>query len=440
MTGRPEGPERGPTLLAAGLLAATFLAATFLAAPAPAAAQIQPSAPSILGLGNNGTALASRFAAISANPARLALPDGGGFSLAVPLAQLQAGLDPITLTDLSDFGGEVVPTATKEEWLASVEDAGAQRGTGGLGAVPLAFTVGRIGFQLSSTAVARGNLSPDATELILFGNAGRTGTAGDFELEGSSLDVHATSTAAVSYAFPVVEATDRTIAMGVTGKYTMGHFLVLGRDAGSLLESDPLTVGLDFPVLHTRTQEFTLNNGSGFGMDLAAAWQGPGWKFGVNLHDVFNTFEWDEEELSFRAGTARFDAETRESNFEEMPATDAPEELLDEIGDSGFDPALSLGAAYDLTPDVTLTLDHRTHLGEGLRAGPDTRTGVGAEYRALPVVDLRAGVSRITDGVQLGGGAALGLGPLNLSAAALLQRGDAGSGSIVVVGVSFGGY
>lgn len=421
-------------------LPASLALALGLVLPASGAAQIQPSAPSVLGLGNNATAVARGFAAISVNPARLGLPDGGGFSLALPVAGLQAGLDPVTLSDLADAGGEVVPTATKEQWLADIESSGGQRGTGGVGLVPLAFTSGSFGVQVSSDVVAKGNLSPDATELILFGNAGRTGDPGDFDLQGSSVDLHAASTVAVSYAAPVVVATDRTIAVGVTGKYTMGHYLALGRDAGSFLQSDPLSVGLDFPILHTDDEDYQLNNGSGFGMDVAAAWQGPGWAFGATIHDLFNTFGWDEAEFLYRPGTASFDTDDRDSDFDERPASEAPAALLEELDDAGFDPALSLGAAYDLPVGVTVTADFRRHFGDGLTAGPETRFGVGAEFLALPMVDVRAGLSKITDGVQLGGGAALGLGPVNLSGSALLQRGDAGDGTVVVVGLSFGGY
>ncbi|NIU71904.1 MAG: conjugal transfer protein TraF, partial [Actinobacteria bacterium] len=52
------------------------------------------------------------------------------------------------------------------------------------------------------------------------------------------------------------------------------------------------------------------DNGSGFGLDIGAAWQGGIFSAGVTVKNVIHTFEWDLDKLRFSAGTALWDADT----------------------------------------------------------------------------------------------------------------------------------
>src|SRR5688572_32227527 len=92
----------------------------------------QPSASApALGLGDNYTALARGYAAVAWNPAMLGLPDNPRTSLAVLPVRAIAGLDPVTLGDISDYGGEFLPNVVREEWLRRIEREGSEQGTGG---------------------------------------------------------------------------------------------------------------------------------------------------------------------------------------------------------------------------------------------------------------------------------------------------------------------
>ena len=110
--------------------------------PAPATAQLANASASALGLSGNNTATVRGFGAISVNPAGLAMP-GSGFSLTFPLLSIQArsGLDPITLSDLTDFEDIVVPDATKQTWLDEITADGGQTGTVGVDISELALTL-----------------------------------------------------------------------------------------------------------------------------------------------------------------------------------------------------------------------------------------------------------------------------------------------------------
>lgn len=412
----------------------------FLAAPV--AAQLPQASATALGLGFNTTASARGFAALANNPAGLSMDDGPGFSLAVAAVSVETGLGPIKLRDLVDYEGQLVPDAVKSEWLTRVAESGAQAGTIGAGATPVAFSVGSLGFQLSAQVGGEVNLGPDAVELLLYGNAGRTGTAGDFDLEGASMDAFVLSTAAVGYGFQV----SPQLHLGVTGKYTVGSGLVVGRDAGSVLQSDPLLAQIEFPVLFTdfedefgNERDGAFNNGSGLGLDIGAIWVGPSMTVGATIQNVVSTFEWDLTGFSYTPGQALFDGSEGESNFDELPAEGAPQVLLTAAEELTLKPAFAVGVQFEATSLLRVTADLRKRTSGGLSVGPDFHLGAGAELRALSFLPVRAHLAKVSEGVQVGGGASLVLGPVNLSGGIALRTGDAGDATLGMVTLSFGG-
>jgi len=389
----------------------------------PASAQLPQASAAALGLGNNVTASARGFAAIANNPAGLGHPGSPGFSMAIPAVAFDLGMDPVTLGDLADWENELIPDATKAEWLARIRESGRQVGNLDLNATGLALSVGHVGLQISSIAVGLTDLAPDGAEALLFGNAGRTGAPADLALLGSAVDGFWLSTAALSFGF---EATP-SLYLGVTGKYTMGHGLVVGRDFGSAFSSDPLQVELEFPVLLPRTEDPSYNEGTGFGLDLGALWVGPEVTVGASLQNVFHTLEWDLDDMSYVPGLALFDHDTTSSDFDEQPASAAPQPLLDVVATRTIEPVLSVGAEW--RPDIwwRFQADVRKRFGDGLELGPEFHAGVGAEFSAISFLPLRAHVAAVTGGIQLGGGASLVLGPVHLSGAGAYRTGDANS-------------
>lgn len=402
--------------------------------PAPAAAQLPQASAAALGMGFNTTASARGFAAVANNPAGLAMDDSPGFSLAIPAVAVEAGLGPISLSDLADWEGALVPASVKQGWLESVIASGSQSGSVFAGGTPIAFNIGSLGVQLSSQAGGEVNLGPDAVELLLYGNAGRTGSAEDFDMEGSAIDGFVLSTAAVAWG---MRASDR-LHLGVTGKYSVGSGLVVGRDAGTVLRSDPLAAEIRFPMLFPG-EEFVFDNGSGVGFDVGAIWVGPSLTFGATIQNLVNTFEWDLAGMRFSPGEAIFEQGSSESDFEELPATAAPQVLLDAVDELTLKPVFSAGMQMSLSPLLLLQADIRKRVSGGLGVGPDFHLGAGAELGALSFLPLRAHLAVVTGGVQVGGGASLVLGPMNLSGAAALRTGDGEGATLGMVTLSFGG-
>jgi hypothetical protein len=423
-----------------------------LLVPAAAMAQVANPLPQSIGMGGNYTALARGLGAPAWNPAGLGMPDNPGASFSFfPLA-FTAGLSPITPADLADYGGELIPASVRADWLNTITEEGGERGTLGADVTYLALSVGRLALSASSSIRSRVNMAPDVAEVFFFGNAGLTGTPRDLTLEGSNFDVAGTTTFAASLALPLSltlgPLPDQHFSVGATVKYTVGNFLVLGQENESTLSSNPIAVDVNFPMIHTpfpdsadEDQTFmdVVNNGTGYGVDVGAAWQGGIFSAGVVVKNLVNTFEWDLENLRFREGSATWNTDTSTVSFDTASIENAPAELVDRIESLyTFAPVLQAGAAARILPFLTVTGELRHAVDDNLDVGTRNHVGVGAELTLIPILPLRAGVAAISGGYQLSGGVGLKLGPMQLSVSGAARETDLGADAIGAVGLTFG--
>jgi hypothetical protein len=416
-----------------GRLASAALVLALLA-PTRVAAQIADASAVTLGLAGNGVATARGLAALSRNPAGLGMP-GPGFSLALLPVQLRAGLHPITLADLAEWEGRELPHAVAEEWLVRATENGAQSGDAGVDVTELALTAGGFGLQLSTIAVTSMRLDPDVLELLLFGNAGRTGVPADLTLGGSEATGFVVSTGSASLGIPLTLA-GGTMAFGATLKYSVGHVLAAGLEQPGVSSGDSIEVA--FPSVVTAEDADDWQNGSGVGLDVGFQLERGAFGLGVTVLNVVNTFEWEEDKLAFREGTLFFSADDVETEFDEQPFANAPDTLVDVVDGLGFKPIVAVGASYRSGSFLSLTADVRKRLGGGLAREPELHVGAGVEYTGFQGFDLRGGVAAITGGVQLAAGTTLILGPVNLSLSGALRRGDADA-NLGQLTLSFGG-
>lgn len=401
------------------------LAAIFLAA-APAVAQLPSASTAALGMGENYTARARGYDATAWNPANLGLKGNPMASGAFFPARGSVGLAPVTPGDLVDFAGADVPTGVRQGWLDRIRAEGREEGSAGAELTIVAAQVRSIGFQLSTSARALADVSADAAELILFGNAGSTGAPRDFTLQDSRIDGAWTSTAALAYGRGFPAGKKGRVAFGVTAKYTLGHFLAYGKDNGSRFDADPLQASVDFPVVTTDTAS-RFNNGAGFGLDLGAAWQNPRWTAGLALRNLASSFQWKEDRLRYRSAHAFFaaDSSTSAELDDERPFSEAPSSLRQEVQDLGYKPVLSAGVAFRPMPRLVVDADLQQRLGDGgIDIAPKTHAGVGAEYRPVAWLPLRAGAAYVTGGAEIAGGVGLELGSYAIGASLARRAGS----------------
>jgi len=234
---------------------------------------------------------------------------------------------------------------------------------------------------------------------------------------------------------------DQSFSIGATVKYEVGNVLLMGREQGGSVSSDPIEVDVMFPVVQTDTAGERFNNGTGVGLDVGAAWEGGPWSMSFAVRNLFNTFKWDQSKLFFRPGEAVFNTSDNRTSFDAVPAEGAPgaADLLSEVADQKFNPTVVAAAAYDLSSSVTVMGEVRNRVGDGLDIGPKNHVGVGVELRPVSLLRLRAGAAKVTAGTQMAAGASLVLGPVNLSGAYLNQSGSIGDASFGQFTLSFGG-
>lgn len=415
----------------------------YLLLPGTAASQLPVATPSFHGSGESSSALLRGAGALAGNPAALALPSNPRWSLAFPTASLLVGLEPVTGADLRRWGGQRLPESERGRWLDRITAAGEQRGRAGGELTGLAFTTAFLGFQAGTTATGATFLTPDAAELLLFGNAGRTGVPGDFDLGGSSLDLALYSTASAVVAVPLPlrlgESRNQAAALGLALKYTEGNVLILGRDAGSVLRGDPVAVDLRFPVIQSDTTGRNLRNGGGFGVDLGAAWEGGPWMAALHIENVVHTFAWDTDRLVYRPGEALFSGGETSSDFDPIPLDQAPPGFRALVEELRFRPRLGVGIAWRGEPRTVITAQWRERVGGGIRTGPDRVVSAGVEHTGHPIVPLRAGAALITGGWQLSGGVGVRIGGAEFQGSAVVQRGSIGPATRAALGLVFTG-
>ena len=416
-----------------------------------AAAQLPNASAAAFGMGGNFTAIARGYEAVAWNPANLAMPGRPMFSLGLGIVGGSVGLDPIDFKRMHEYSGVVVPASVRNDWLDEVRLAGGQTLRLDGGATPIALSIGPIGIQAGASAFTNMNLSPDAYEaLVLFGNAGNNnGDAKTLDLSGTSIRAGAMSAVAGSFALPIpINFTagllpNERAAIGITAKYVKGHALLIAQDAGSVLGTDDLT--FQFPMIvpdSTYADDPIGGLGNGMGLDLAASWSGGPWRVGLLAENLYNSFRWDTDRLAAVSGTGTFSIDgDNTTNFDQVPYSTAPAALRAIVENQQYKPAFTLGAAFNVLPKLTLTADMKTSTGgdEAIVVGPRSRMGIGAEWRLLPFLPLRAGVATVTDGWQAGAGVGLRLLGYELGVStSVRKRGQAAENGVMIGLVGIG--
>lgn len=405
---------------------------------APLSAQLATTSARALDMGGGAAASVRAFGAVATNPAGLAMPGAPTFSLAVLAVRAENGVGPISWSDIGAVGNELLSDGVKEDWLSAVGAAGGQTGPFGFQATWVALSAGRVGFQVSTMGSVGMDLSPGLVELMLYGNAGRTGSASDVRVAPSSASGWAVTTAGVGSGFGF-SAGNGHGAAGATVKYSVGHGAMAMDGPGGVAAASPLAFSLDMPVVYTKGDQVGFA-GAGVGLDLGFQYASDGLAVGGTIRNLFNTFAWDHQKTAYRAAAA----DIRDGGFDTDLApgalSGAPAHLRGQWDDMRFGPELALATAYELVPDLTLSAELRNHFGEGMRFGPKFFAGAGAEYRGVSRLRLRAGGGAATGGFQLGGGLTLSVDPVHLSLGAGLRRDGEVDAAVGMVGVSYGAH
>jgi hypothetical protein len=385
-----------------------------LVSAASLSAQLANASTAATGLGGAFTARASGYNAVYWNPANLAMPGNPGFSLTFGAVDGNAGTHPIDLKKVAD-AGSTLSDAVRQQWLLDVQGEGSQRGDLGGGVTELGLSMGSLAFQVNTKVATQTDLGPGAVEAVLFGNRGQDSTVHSIDLTNSGFAASAYSTGAVSYGMrlPIIPLSGFTI--GATAKYTVGHGVGIAQTNSSIGTGSQIDI--QFPYIRpsqAAVDAKETNMGSGFGLDLGAAWRVPGFRFGVSMQNVVNTFKWDTTKLATRTAVGLF-SDNQDPQFDggsdasETAFSTAPTELRDRVMKQKFKPVFAAGMSFDWLPKITVSADIRQQVQGGIESGPESMMSAGAEVRWIPMVPLRGGVQMMTGGFGLAGGVGLHL-------------------------------
>lgn len=428
----------------ASLIQSRVLAATLLfGASAAAEAQLANASTAATGLGGAYTARAQGYNAVFWNPANLGMPGNQGFSFTLLGVDGKAGIKPIDINRLATYSGDSVPHAVREQWMQDVERDGGERGNLGAGVTGLAFSLGPLGFQFNTKFAGETNLAPGAVEALLFGNAGRykkadgTDSVRALDLAGSTFQSALYSTGALSYGRRFAAIPLSNFAVGVTAKYIVGHALASGIDNGTAIGTNDLSVLFPMIVPDSNSIPRDSNSvgipkvGTGFGLDLGAAWTLPKMRVGVSVQNVVNTFKWDTTKFATRSAIGAFSSDTNyfDTDSLDRPYASAPAALREHVARLRFKPVFAAGIAFDFLPKMTISADIRQQIGDGLEPGPESMIAAGAEVRWIPFIPLRGGVQLLSGGIGLAGGVGIHLLGYEAGIAGFVRKLDGGSDS-----------
>ena len=195
---------------------------------------------------------------------------------------------------------------------------------------------------------------------------------------------------------------------------------------------------MDLSLPSIAPDSFTVNNGTGVGLDLGVAWEDLIWAVTASIQNVFHTFHWELDAYAYRPGEVIFDGRAVSDDFDVVPAAGAPVALQDSVLAQSFDPVLILGAAYRVSEKLAVTADLRKDTGDALVLGAGSHIGMGVEFRGVSFLPLRGGFSRVSGGaVHFAGGLGLELGPVHFSGAYLTEKNSAGEFRAASFALSF---
>lgn len=395
---------------------------------APAVGQLPSPAAAAAGMGGNYTAVARGFAAPAWNPALLAVSGRPAYSVAVLTGHAALGMNPVSGLELLRNANEPVSSAKRSEWLQQIEAADGQSGIGGADVTYLAFSTGAFALQVSTQLEGRIRASPDLARLAL--DPASVGDPSQLDVSGSGLDFFATSTVAASYGIRVSSGRaslgQTELTLGGTLKYTLGHYLLTGRHV--LGADDP------FPVIRSDTSLSGPSSGGGVGLDVGAALRSGMWTASFTVRNVIAGFSWNVRKLELASVGQIFSGEPSPGGT----VDDVPE-LLERVNDLRYEPVVAAGVAVQPSPRLLLSADARSAARGGMELEHVAHVGVGAEYRALPQLPVRAGVAVLDGGYRAAGGVGLQLGGLEAAVAAGVRDLGFGAGADLMFSFSYSG-
>ncbi len=410
---------------------------------ADAQAQSASSSARSLSLAGSYAARARGYEAPFWNPANLGLPDGPLWSVGLLGVNGNIANNALSYGQLTDLYGNFLTEAKKSELLAEIREDNPDRmfqTALGVDAEVLSVSIWRLAFGATATATGVFEITPDAVELLLFGNVGEDGNGKDFTLEGSGALGWMASSVFLSYAHPfTIPALDylgMQFSVGATARYVLGHGLGQLADKASRVTTDPLQVSFDAELLNSTDPL----SGQGWAIDLGAAAHWGALTGGIAVQNLFQNLSWNAEsfELTLLSSQADFDSASSSDTtlaFNQLTPDDQ-QRISDFLEQADFPTRLRLGGLYRLDNGLSISGDYEEVLGGLLRTGWSRSFSVGVEFRPISVLPLRAGLATSFSQAAYSGGLGIYAQFVHLDFAVARRGLTGGDGLVAALSIS----
>lgn len=396
----------------------TLTTFALLSTVAPAAAQV-PLTPRALGTGGAYSALARGFESVFHNAANLGLADGPAWSVAFPQVSIGASVLGPNVGDLPDFiNFDDISDERRQELLDLIPESGTSVDLM-MRAPVAAVQVGRFGVGLSYGLFGEHTVGKDLIELLFEGyEQGRFDyrVGNTVGTRGSYWDL----TAGYGYRLGA-------LSVGAAAHLYRAGTLVRTRAFEPVIDPFARTIRVDYVGVYSR-------GGSGYGLDLGAAYALPGLVLNASISNLAGSLDWNDKLVGRRLSLTEADfadpeflvLERRWKESETDLGTDPDPETLHGRVAADLDPrawdvpsTLRLGAAWSAGSGTTVAGQVESELGSddgGLLSDRWHRLfGVGVQQR-IPYATLRLGASSDFDGgTMIGGGVRFGVIDLALA-------------------------
>jgi hypothetical protein len=289
-------------------------------------------------------------------------------------------------------------------------------------------------------------VSDDAIELALLGSTGRRAPGERYDAAGTRGSGVSAATLAVAWG-QGFQLPAGHLALGVTAKLRRGVFAARAGDLGSYVQNAPsfdARAGVHAVYFDV---DSTLNNGTGFGLDLGAAYDfTSGVRIAAAMENLVSSMSWKDENLRYIREEYLLQQSAdgltyRDSTISDIDgpydSTDAAQKALRDslLVTDAFATKLRLGAQLSAGP-VLLAGDAVFELTDGVVPGASSRASVGAEL-PVSVMAFRGGVATDFDGgVGFSLGLGFKLGPVRVDFGGAITPGGDRKGFTVATGVS----
>jgi hypothetical protein len=286
-------------------------------------------------------------------------------------------------------------------------------------------TVGKIGLRVRSRVFAEVTLSKELADLI--GNGFVEQRIQEYTVGNTGFATTSFSEITASYGTTM----GGLLNVGLGARYVVGHSKTKGRFFEPVLDltSNPNTLSLTSVAIES-------TGGTGYGLDIGLSLELPmGLRASASGTNVIQRMNWDEALVAHTATYSdadidnndfvdlldRYDAQPITSNGVSLAVFETAQGFFDE---SYFPMTIRGGIGWQSGGTSLEAVGTKVSPRGRQRSAWDERVSLGIEQQ-MPVLTLRAGIARASDGVQaLTAGAGLRVGPVRLDTSGGKFSGD----------------